>query len=122
MPFPRPLLLVALAILLAAGLLAYRLDDRRAASPLHGEVLRAVDGDTLVVRLDGGRRERVRLIGVDTPESVEPGTPPQCWSHRAASYTGRVTRHERVTLRPGREPRDRYGRLLAYVAVDAGRL
>src|SRR4051794_31647060 len=123
MPYPRSLLLLALAMLLAAGLLAYRLDGPRdAAAPLRGQVLRAVDGDTLVVRLDGGRRERVRLIGVDTPESVKPGTAPQCWSHRAAAYTARATRHRRVKLRPGREPRDRYGRLLAYVAVGAREL
>jgi micrococcal nuclease len=117
MPSPRSLLLVALVVLLAAAALAYRLGRDAPGAPLHGAVLRAVDGDTLLVRLDGGRRERVRLIGVDTPESVEPGTPPQCWSHRAATYTARVTRHRQVTLRVGREPRDRYGRLLAYVSV-----
>src|SRR3954454_3736046 len=117
MSIRRPHLLAWVVLISALAWLAHGALQPPRPDVLRGVGLRAVDGDTLVVRLDGGRRERVRLIGVDTPESVERGTPPQCWSHRAASYTAQVTRRQRVTLQVGREARDRYGRLLAYVTI-----
>jgi micrococcal nuclease len=79
-------------------------------------VVRAVDGDTLEVLIGGGR-EDVRLIGVDTPETVKPGTPVQCFGPRASAFTHRVTDGRRVRLELGVERRDIYGRLLAYVHV-----
>ncbi|MGN6257181.1 MAG: thermonuclease family protein [Solirubrobacterales bacterium] len=77
-------------------------------------VLRAVDGDTIEVRLDG-RREDVRYIGIDTPETVKPGTPVQCFGPRAHRFNARLVTHRRVRLVFGVERRDVYGRLLAYV-------
>jgi micrococcal nuclease len=79
-----------------------------------GQVVRIVDGDTIRVRL-GDRTERVRYIGVDTPESVKPGTPVQCFAKRASAYNARLVAGERVRLVLDAERRDRYGRLLAYV-------
>jgi micrococcal nuclease len=76
--------------------------------------LRVVDGDTIEVRLDG-RDEYVRLIGVDTPETVKPDTPVQCFGERASHFTKRTLTGRRVRLVSGVEPRDVYGRLLAYV-------
>lgn len=73
-----------------------------------------VDGDTLLVRVDG-LRERVRYIGVDSPESVKPGTPVQCFAKRASAFNERLVAGERVRLAPDAERRDRHGRLLAYV-------
>ncbi len=75
-----------------------------------------VDGDTLAVRLDGGRRERVRLLGIDTPESVKPDTPVECFAKEAAGRL-RALLPARTPVRLVRdvEERDRYGRLLAYV-------
>jgi micrococcal nuclease len=73
-----------------------------------------VDGDTIHVQV-GGRREKVRYIGVDTPESVKPGTPVQCFARRASAYNERLVGGERVRLVLDAEQRDRYGRLLAYV-------
>jgi micrococcal nuclease len=78
--------------------------------------IRAVDGDTTEVRLDG-RREDVRYIGVDTPETVKPGTPVQCFGPRAHRYNSRLVAGRRVRLVFGVERRDVYGRLLAYVRV-----
>ena len=77
-------------------------------------VVRVVDGDTVVVSW-GGRRERVRYIGIDTPESVKPGTPVQCYAEAASAANARLVRGREVRLVPDRESRDTYGRLLAYV-------
>jgi micrococcal nuclease len=74
-------------------------------------VRRVVDGDTVL--LTSG--ERVRLIGVDTPESVKPDTPVQCFARRASAFTHAQLDGERVRLVYDAERRDRYGRLLAYV-------
>jgi micrococcal nuclease len=81
---------------------------------LGGRVTRVVDGDTVHVRL-GGREETVRYIGIDTPESVKPGTPVQCYAEAASARNRRLVAGRDVTLRTDAESRDRYGRLLAYV-------
>ena len=81
-------------------------------------VERPVDGDTIRVRLagDDGARERVRLIGVDTPETSDPRRPVQCFGKEAAGFTARaLPAGEAVRLVRDVEARDRYGRLLAYV-------
>jgi micrococcal nuclease len=80
-------------------------------------VLRAVDGDTIEVRF-GGRREDVRYIGVDTPETVKPGTPVQCFGPQAHRFNAGLVGRKRVRLVFGVERRDVYGRLLAYVYLE----
>jgi len=90
----------------------------RAAERLRGRVVRAVDGDTLEVALDGGATETVRLIGVDTPETVKPGAPVQCFGPRASAFEHRTIEGRRVRLLIGVEPRDHYGRLLAYAWIE----
>ena len=80
-------------------------------------VTRVVDGDTVEVLLDG-REEDVRYIGVDTPESVAPGQPVECFGKDASEFNRRLVEGERVTLEYGDERRDVYGRLLAYVRLD----
>ncbi len=114
---PRVRLLIALLVLALAGCeTASRVGapepDRGRGSV--GRVVRVVDGDTIHVELDG-RREKVRYIGVDTPESVKPGTAVQCFGKRASAFNHRLVGGERVRLVLDAEPRDRYGRLLAYV-------
>jgi micrococcal nuclease len=85
-----------------------------------GEVVRVVDGDTIEVRI-GGDVEDVRLIGVDTPETVKPDTPVECFGPEASAFTHEALEGERVRLVLGAERRDKYGRLLAYV-YRGGRL
>jgi micrococcal nuclease len=80
-------------------------------------VERVVDGDTIVVRIDG-RAERVRYIGVDTPESVKPGVRVQCFAKAATAENRRLVLGRAVRLEYDAEARDRYGRLLAYVWRD----
>lgn len=83
---------------------------------LSARVERVVDGDTIRVLADG-KRETVRYIGVDTPESVKPNTPVQCYAKPASHFNAELVEGRNVRLTLDREPRDRYGRLLAYVSV-----
>jgi micrococcal nuclease len=79
-----------------------------------GVVVHVVDGDTVDVRMGDGTR-RVRYIGVDTPESVKPDTPVQCFAEQASAYNKRLVSGKRVRLVYGPDRFDRYGRVLAYV-------
>jgi micrococcal nuclease len=81
-----------------------------------GRVVRAIDGDTIEVAV-AGERDDVRLIGVDTPETVKPDTPVQCFGPRASSFMHRLLEGRTVRLSFGVERRDVYGRLLAYVRL-----
>lgn len=82
-----------------------------------GVVTKVVDGDTLDVRLDTGKQERVRVIGIDAPERGS------CLSAQASARTKALVLSKRVVLRSDstQATRDRYGRLLAYVDI-AGKL
>jgi micrococcal nuclease len=73
------------------------------------------DGDTVRVRLDSGRVERVRYIGIDTPETAKPDAPGECYGERARDFNERLVGDRDVRLELDVEERDRYGRLLAYV-------
>jgi micrococcal nuclease len=80
-------------------------------------VTHVVDGDTIDVELDArsGHTERVRLIGIDTPETVKPDTPVQCYGPEAHERTATLLAPgTRVRLERDVEARDAYGRLLAY--------
>jgi micrococcal nuclease len=108
------LLLAALAAGLAATLARPAADgDFR----LRGTVSYVVDGDTLHVELERGRDERVRLIGVDTPERGE------CRAAHATALARALADGRRVVLAgdPTQATRDVYGRLLAYVWLPGGR-
>ena len=80
-----------------------------------GVVVRVADGDTLTVRFDSGEEETLRLLDIDTPETVHPSRPEECFGAQASDYT-KVLMRQRVRVEP--MGRDRYGRLLAYVWVE----
>lgn len=82
-------------------------------------VVRVVDGDTVEVRL-GSRTEKVRFIGINTPESVDPRRPVQAYGKEAAAFTRSVLEGREVRLERDVEERDKYGRLLAYVYLEDG--
>ena len=109
-----PFVLLLAAVLVLVVTVVTRRDQPRATTFGRAEVVRVVDGDTIRVRLDG-RTERVRYIGVDTPESVKPGSPVQCYAKRAAAANAALVAGRSVRLVGDVERRDRYGRLLAYV-------
>jgi micrococcal nuclease len=106
---PLLLLVAVVVVLVARGR-----DEPSRPSLGRAQVLRVVDGDTIRVRLDG-RTERVRYIGIDTPESVKPGTAVQCFAKRASAANAALVAGRSVRLVADVEERDRYGRLLAYV-------
>ena len=87
-------------------------------------VVRVVDGDTIVVTIDG-TNETVRLIGIDTPETKKPGTPVQPFGPEATDNMTALVADAggtvQLTFDPSQGERDRYQRLLAYVASpDSG--
>jgi micrococcal nuclease len=92
--------------------------DAPAAGSERAQVTRVIDGDTIEVRLDG-RTEDVRYIGVDTPETVKPGAPIECFGPEAHEFNEALVDGEAVRLDYDAERRDVYGRLLAYVHVGA---
>jgi micrococcal nuclease len=77
-------------------------------------VVRAVDGDTIVARV-GDADHYVRYIGIDTPETVKPDTPVQCFGPQASDFNHHLVEGHTVRLVFGVERTDAYGRLLAYV-------
>ena len=84
-------------------------------------VERCVDGDTLIVQTQAGR-ERVRLIGCDTPETVKKGTPVERFGPEASAHTAKriAEFRQRVTLCADGDAYDHYGRRLAMVRLGDG--
>ena len=138
-----PVLLVLLLALVVAGCEGIAVEDiggggagrapadlatgkaERAAWPdppkdaVAAKVQRVSDGDTFVATVKG-RRERVRVIGVDTPESVAPNRPDEPYGEEASDFAKHYLDGETVRLAGDAEPRDRYGRMLAYVWLEDG--
>jgi micrococcal nuclease len=124
------------AALLVAALAACGGDDpgspgaTAASTRTPATVARVVDGDTLIVRLRDGRRRRVRLIGIDTPETKRPGAPVDCGGPEASAAMRRLALEGQgprargvdvVLVRDGsQDAEDRFGRLLAYVDASDG--
>lgn len=82
-----------------------------------GAVKRVVDGDTIVVVVDG-REYRVRYIGVDAPESVKPDAPPEYYGVEAADYNRQLVAGKNVCLERDVSDTDKFDRWLRYVYVD----
>ena len=81
------------------------------------------DGDTFTVKMDG-TEEKVRLIGVDTPETVKPNSPSECYGKAASDFTKHTLTGQTVRLEadPVNQNRDRYNRLLRYAYLQDGSL
>jgi micrococcal nuclease len=90
----------------------------QAGPPGFVAVTRVVDGDTIVV--EGNLK--VRLTGVNTPETVDPRRPVQCFGHEASDFTKRTLTGQSVKLVRDVSDTDKYGRLLRYVYLSDGSL
>jgi len=88
-----------------------------------GQVTRVVDGDTIDVQLSDGEA-RVRLIGINTPESVDPRRPVECFGQEASVSAAAMLDGQTVLLEsdPSQGDRDRFSRLLRYVWLEDGRM
>ncbi len=86
-------------------------------------VKRVVDGDTIVVTIEG-KDEKVRLIGINSPETVDPRKPVECFGKEAKEYLKSLLVKRLVNLEPDptQQDRDKYGRLLRYVFLPDGTL
>ena len=84
---------------------------------LQATVTRVVDGDTLVVDVEGQQR-RVRMLGVDTPETVHPNKEVQFYGPEASAFTKKELTGKRVWLEYDVAPLDRYQRHLAYIWTE----
>jgi micrococcal nuclease len=105
------MLAVALVSVTAAGAAP------EGAFTLTGTVSHVVDGDTLDVVLASGKRERIRVLGIDSPERGA------CYAAKASSRARALAHGKRVVLKGDatQATRDRYGRLLAYVWLPGGK-
>jgi micrococcal nuclease len=113
---------VALLVAVAGGCAAGEDDGPPPAAgrPTAATVVRVVDGDTLIARVDG-RDERVRRLGVDAPESVTPDRPVECFGPEASREARRLLPGGaalEMVADPTQGRRDRFGRLLAAVRVE----
>ena len=109
-------------VALGAASLAFVDRDRDTGSPRGRQeavVIRVVDGDTIIVRVDG-REERVRYIGVDAPElsNADTGQPAECGGAEARDANVAMLDGARVELERDVSDRDRFGRLLRHVWVS----
>ena len=130
----KRLLFVTLTLLVACATHAVRLDHQAPATRPNeppgfetATVTRVIDGDTVEVTIDAhepgpgagqtniGESYDVRLIGIDTPESVKPGTPVECFAREASAAAKALLEGRSVALIKDVENTDRYGRLLRYV-------
>lgn len=123
---PRPYIGSAILFTVLVGLFGCQSlqGDEGTGHPTPGEsgsarVERVVDGDTVILSDDLGS---ARLVGLDTPETVKPDAPVQCFGPRASAFTKRVLGAAgRVRYRVAREPVDHYGRSLVYIWLPDGR-
>ena len=86
-------------------------------------VLKVVDGDTIHVSANG-QKLKIRMIGLDTPETVDPRKPVQCFGREASARAKTILGGQQVYLEtdPSQDTIDKYGRTLAYVWIASGRL
>ena len=120
---------VKLLIALFAGLISLvaakftESPQRPYIEPGYYKVTQFIDGDTIEVDMNG-KLEKVRFIGVDTPETHDPRKPVQCFGQAAADFTKKMIGSSSVRLEtdPINTNRDRYQRLLRYIYLPDGRL
>ena len=106
-----------MALVAAASAVGWRLGSARREA-VTATVVGVVDGDTIEVVRGTGSVDVVRLLGVDTPETVHRDRPVECHGPEASAFTRSRLLGRRVRLAFDAERRDAFGRLLAFVSVD----
>ncbi len=118
-----------LLVILAAAFVSHGKRTTAGSSPEHANdarpssahVMKAVDGDTLLVAVDD-ERVKVRVIGINTPETVDPRRAVQCFGREASAEAHRLLDGSAVTLTADatQDDVDKYGRSLRYVTLPDG--
>jgi micrococcal nuclease len=108
--------MLRVGLLIIAGML-FVATPALAQSSQNVAVERVVDGDTIEVNSAVSGTEDVRLLGVDTPETVDPNEPVEPYGPEASAFTKQQLESQRVTLIYDQERTDQYGRALAYVRI-----
>ncbi len=124
----RRMLYIALAIIMGCPILKngdfsfspFTQNNTETSETVKAYVNRCVDGDTIEVKILTPKAwleetEKIRLIGVNTPETKHPKKKVQYFGKEASAYTKKAMEHQNVFLQFDQNKRDRYGRLLAYV-------
>lgn len=113
----RPNHLLALFLFAYALLLSSCSNESLTASPNSATLKGVVDGDTIDIAI-GGKTERVRLIGINTPETKHPTKGVECYGPEASAYTEQLLpKGTKLRVERDVEARDKYGRLLLYVYI-----
>jgi micrococcal nuclease len=115
--------LSALVSLLYTQTKPFTWPEAPAITPGFYAITQVVDGDTIEIDM-AGQREKIRMIGVDTPETKKPDSPVQCFGPQASDFAKKTLTGKSVRLEadPTNDNRDRYGRLLRYVYLQDGTL
>lgn len=103
----------------------HRVHDADISKMIQADVVRVVDGDTLKVLISNppselAEEETIRLLGVDTPETVHPSKPVEHFGKEASNFTKLSLEDQQVYLAFDWDLRDNYDRLLAYVYLQNG--
>jgi micrococcal nuclease len=118
-----PLLLLATLAIIAWSLASHFSTPVTSVKSRDAVVTKVVDGDTIDVSIDG-QKHRIRLIGIDTPEVVDPRKPVQCFGAEASKQTHALLDGQTVRLEsdPTQDNQDKYGRWLRYVYLPDNQL
>lgn len=97
----------------------HSLDITKAKTATESQVIRIVDGDTIIVALNH-KPETIRLLGINTPETVKPNWPVECYGPEASAHAKELLTDKIVRLEsdPSQDDRDKYHRLLRYVFLN----
>jgi len=92
------------------------------AKPNYYKVTKVIDGDTFKIQTDNREEDTIRLIGIDTPETVDPRKPVQCFGKEASTKAKELIEGKIVILDsdPTQGNKDKYNRLLRYVHLEDG--
>ncbi len=121
---PKPKLSVPLLliILLASIFALYGgFNSGASATKIHAKVVSVADGDTIRAKLDDGSEIKVRLLGVDTPETHHPTKPVGCYGPEASAFTTKELSNKDIELEYDLDKYDKYGRTLAFVYINGKR-
>lgn len=131
-PFAKKLGLFFSIVLIIASVYQYQLDgfipkvlptETANTVGVYYEVTHVADGDTIHISMNG-KDEKVRLIGINTPETVDPRRPVECFGKEASTRMKEIANGKIVRLEydPTQSTRDTYGRILAYVFLEDGQM